>query len=80
MGLILAIFEVALPDDESHFNVISITILENAEKEWPEPEMGRFFRPGRAPFTNADPRARLWLRVSTLDSQVDEGFPTELQS
>jgi len=31
MGLILAIFEVALPDDESHFNVISITILENAE-------------------------------------------------
>jgi len=34
MGLILAIFKVALPDDESHYNVISITILENAEKEW----------------------------------------------
>jgi hypothetical protein len=39
MGLILAILEVALPGDESHFNVISITLLKIAKREWPELEI-----------------------------------------
>jgi len=38
MGLILASFGVALPGDESHFNVISITFLENTKKERTEVE------------------------------------------